>query len=203
MSCCVCVFFQCALFLRRARSYEWIVFHRFSCFHALNCMLLFYHNSCTVCIETPICWPNSSGRRDISQNLRVLVLSVSPCTASGGASRSMNRGFPGDTSTFGRATKNELWAAKRHSRCVAISSRSVLVLYMRGFFGATWSFFFPASGIPKNGFQFLIAPKKCFFCPKKILTPKTGGDLSFWRTPKPPSTPGQLQTTSLHSPTRT
>lgn len=183
---CVCFFLYARFFWgeQEAMNESFFIDSLVACIN--HCMLLFYHNSCTVCIETPICWPNSSGHRDISQNLRVLVLSVSPCTASGGASRQWTVGSR-------EIEVNRLESHDKKKRVVSSwnctlnllqkSSRSVVVLYMRGFFLEQPEVFFLLLEYPKMVVSF-DTPKKCFFCPQKILTPKTGGVSVILEDPK-------------------
>ena len=170
-----------------------------------HCMLLFYHNSCTVCIETPVVDPTLVDI-EISNRIYGSLVPVSPCTASGGASRSMNRGFPGDISTFGRATKKRVVSSWNCTlQGVAISTMSGGWSNAR-FFLEQPEVFFLLLEYPKKVVQFLIPPKNVFFAPKNILTPKPVEFVSCWRTPKTAvrSTPGATwQTTSLHAPTRT
>ena len=159
-----------------------------------HCMLLFYHNSCTVCIETPVVDPTLVDI-EISNRIYGSLVPVSPCTASGGASRSMNRGFPGDISTFGRATKKRVVSSWNCTlQGVAISTMSGGWSNAR-FFLEQPEVFFSSSGIPKKGCAVLWYPQKMFFLPPKISWPQNQWSLCHVGGPqKPPfaAPPGQL-----------
>ena len=151
--------------------------HWIACFCFIIILVLF-------CIETPICWPNSSGHRDISQNLRVLVCRCLPVLPPGVLHVNEPWGFPGDILDVWRATGKKKTSCEQQigTRCNLQNSSSSVVCICEVFW-SNLKFYFCFWNTQK-WLSVLIPHKKCFFCPKKILTPKTGGVCVMLEDPK-------------------